>query len=254
MSRHFAVFGIVMVGLVGACARDELPERTYAIATTPQLGSAQRFAVLGASTVTNTGPTQISGNLGVSPSAAITGFPPGLVTGGTVHAADAVALQAQVDENNAYVEAAGQPCDVDLTGKDLGGMTLLPGVYCFDSSAQLTGTLVLEFSQQDPNADFIFKMGSTLTTATDSALEVVNGSPCNITWQVGSSATLGVRTRFAGNILALASITLDTGAQLQGRALAHTGAVTLDANHVSIAACVDTAPADGGAGPVDMCH
>ena len=213
-------------------------------ATAPSLGTAQNFAVLGA-TVTNTGPTMISGgNLGVSPGLAITGFPPGIVNPpGTIHAGDAVALQAQSDATIAYNNLAGQPCTSDLTGQDLGGLTLIPGVYCFSSSAQLTGTLTLD-AQGNAGAVFIFKVGSTLTTASNSAVRVINGgSVCNVYWQIGSSATLGTNTAFAGNVLASASITLNTSAMLSGRALARTGAVTLDTNTISAGCTMLTATA-----------
>ena len=208
------------------------------------LGTAQSFAVLGGSAVTNTGATTIVGNLGVSPGAAVTGFPPGLVTGGTIHAADAVALQAQSDVTTAYNFLASQAVNSTLTGTDLGGLTLIPGVYFFSTSAQLTGILTLD-AQGDPNAVFIFQIGSTLTTATNSSVVLINGAQnCNVFWQVGSSATLGTGTAFVGNILALTSITLTTGANASGRALARNGAVTLDDNAVAVANCAapPTAP------------
>ena len=203
------------------------------------LGTSQGFAVLGGSTVTNTGGTVITGDVGVSPGSAITGFPPGTVVG-TIHAADAPAGQAQSDLTTAYNAAAGTPCTVDLTGQNLGGLTLTPGVYCFTSSAQLTGTLTLNL-QGNPNAFFLFKIGSTLTTASGSSVLLINSGgttcPTNLFWQVGSSATFGTATSFLGNVLALTSITLTTGATLNGRALARNGAVTLDTNTISIAAC-----------------
>jgi hypothetical protein len=209
------------------------------------LGTSQSFAVLGGSTVTNTGATTITGNLGVSPGSSVTGFPPGIVTGGTIHAADAVAGQAQTDLTTAYNTAAGTPCGVDLTGQNLGGLVLTPGVYCFTSSAALTGTLTLNF-QGNPNAAFLFKIGSTLTTASASSVILTNNlgvtCPPNVNWQVGSSATLGTGSTFVGNILALTSITLTTGANVTGRALARNGAVTLDTNNVSIGACSAVAP------------
>jgi hypothetical protein len=204
-------------------------------AVAPTLGVAKTFAVLGASTVTNTGNSVLTGDLGVSPGLAITGFPPGIVTG-TTHAGDAVALQAQIDVTTAYNALASQPCNTVLTGQDLGGMTLTPGVYCFSSSAQLTGILKLD-AQLNPNAVFVFQIGSTLTTASSSLVQVINtggGSDCNVFWQVGSSATLGTTTTLAGSILALTSITLTTGANVSGQALARNGAVTLDGNAVSV--------------------
>jgi hypothetical protein len=203
----------------------------------PSLGTAQSYAVLGGSTVTNTGPSVINGDLGVSPGSAVTGFPPGIVTNGALHAADAVALQAQNDLTTAYNNLAGQGCTTDLTGQNLGGMTLTPGVYCFSTSAQLTGTLTLN-ALGNANSVFIFKIGSTLTTASNATVSVINGGPaCNVFWQIGSSATLGTGTTFAGNILALTSITLNTGARISGRALARNGAVTLDTNNVDRFAC-----------------
>jgi len=215
------------------------------------LGTSQSFAVLGGSAVTNTGATAITGNLGVSPGSSVTGFPPGIVTGGTIHAADSVAAQAQTDLTTAYNAAAGLPCGVDLTGQNLGGLTLTPAVYCFTSSAALTGTLTLNF-QGNPNALFVFKIGSTLTTASGSSVVLSNtgGTTCptNLFWQVGSSATLGTGSTFSGNILALTSITLTTGAGLTGRALARNGAVTLDTGVVNISACGASIPALGSTG------
>jgi hypothetical protein len=202
----------------------------------PVLGSASSFAVLGGSTVTSTGLSVLTGDLGVSPGTAITGFGPGVVIG-TIHAGDAVAAQAQSDLTTAYNALAGLACETNLTGQDLGGKTLAPGVYCFSSSAQLTGTLVLD-ARGDANAVFIFQIASTLTTATNSSVVMINGGRvCNVFWQVGSSATLGTGTVFAGSILAYASITLTTGVSLSGRALARTGAVTMDTDTVSAGDC-----------------
>jgi type VI secretion system secreted protein VgrG len=197
------------------------------------LGSAESFGVLGGSTVTNTGPTTIFGDLGIWPGLEITGFPPGIVNG-TIHAGNEVAQQAQEDVTGAYISLADLPFDQDLTGQDLGDLTLTPGVYRFESSAQLTGSLILD-ALDDPDALFVFQIGSTLTTASDSSVEFTNGGSCNVYWQVGSSATLGTDTAFAGSILALSSITLNTRANIvPGRALARNGAVTLDSNIIDI--------------------
>jgi len=198
------------------------------------LGSAQAFGVLGGSAVTNTGPTVIlAGNLGVWPGGAISGFGPGIVLG-TIHAGDAVAQQAQADVTIAYDALAALAPTQDLTGVDLGGLILTPGVYFFASSAFLTGTLTLD-ALGDPDAQFVFQMGSTLITASNSAVVTINNAEaCDVYWQVGSSATLGTDTAFQGNILALASITLNTRATLiEGRALARNGAVTMDSNVIT---------------------
>ncbi len=193
------------------------------------------FAVLGGSTVTNTAtPTIVTGNLGVSPGSAVTGFPPGIVTGGTIHAADTVAADAQTDLTTLYNNLANSACNTDLTGQDLGGLTLTPGVYCFSTSAQLTGTLTLD-AQGNSNALFIFKIGSTLTTASAASVVLINStSSCGVFWQVGTSATLGTGTTLAGTIVALSSITLNTGSSVDGRTLARNGAVTLDNSHVTV--------------------
>ena len=221
--------------LVGSWGAAILCSAAVAIsATVPPLGTTDTFAVLGGSTVTNTGSTVVTGDLGVWPGLAITGFPPGIVNG-TTHAGDAVAQQAQSDLTTAYNAVAGQACDTDLTGQDLGGMTLTPGAYCFSTSAQLTGTLNLD-AQGDPDAVFVFQIASTLTTASSAVVQFTTGgvSNCNVFWQVGSSATLGTGSSLIGTILALTSITLDTGAGVSGQLLARNGAVTLDTNRVDV--------------------
>jgi len=201
----------------------------------PALASASSFEILASSTVTANAGTTVFGDVGVStPGGLITGLPVGQPTGGVRHAGDAVAAQAQNDVTPAYVDLAGRACNVTLTGVDLGGRTLTGGVYCFATSAQLTGTLTLD-GQGNPDAVFVFKIGSTLTTASNAAVLVTNGAQAkNVFWQVGSSATLGTNTSFIGNIIAQASVTLDTGTAIAGRAFARTGAVTMDANAATL--------------------
>jgi hypothetical protein len=203
-------------------------------------GTTTTYAVLAASAVTSTGLTVLNGDLGVSPGTAITGFPPGVVTG-AIHAGDPVAAQAQADAQVEYNYLDGLPCDPanNLSGVDLGGKVLTPGVYCFDSSAQLTGTLILD-AQGSCDALFVFQTGSTLITSVGSSVEVIN-NPCaincrggaNVFWQVGSSATIGTGSQFVGHIVANTSVTLNFGASVAGNVIAITGAVTMDTNNIS---------------------
>jgi len=201
----------------------------------PSLGRAASFVVLGGSTVTNTGATAITGDLGVSgPGVSVTGFPPGTMARGSQHVGDPVANQAQFDAQSAYVVLAGKPCTTSLTGQDLGGKILAPGVYCFTSSAQLTGELVLDGRGKGNKGVWIFQIASTLTTATNSSVGMRSGAHgYNVFWQVGSAATLGTGTKFVGNILAYSSITMNTASNLSGRALARE-AVTMDNNNIRV--------------------
>jgi hypothetical protein len=197
------------------------------------LGSAANFAVLAGSTVTNTGATTVNGDLGLSPGTAVTGFPPGTVNG-TIHAGDPVAAQAQLDLTTAYNDAAGRTVGAITVAGNLGGRTLTPGLYKSTSSLAISsGDLTLD-AQGNANAVFIFQMASTLTTTVGRQVILSGGAKAaNVFWQVGSSATLGTGSVFKGNILALASITVTTGATVEGRVLARTAAVTLDTNTIT---------------------
>ncbi|MEI8384245.1 MAG: ice-binding family protein, partial [Planctomycetota bacterium] len=219
-----------------AVAQIELLENRVLLSI--DLGLADSFAVLAGQAVTTTGPSTIDGNVGTGLDSGASGFLPGTVTNGAIHQGDLVATQAESDLLTAYNAAAGKVVTTVLTGQDLGGLTLTPGVYLFSSSAQLTGTLILD-AQGNPNAEFVFKIGSTLVTSVGANVVMIHGGdPCDVYWQVGSSATLGTNTAFAGHILALTSITLNTGASVNGSVLAINGAVTLDSNSVSIADCL----------------
>jgi hypothetical protein len=204
----------------------------YAFATTmqPNIGTASNFAVLGSSTVTNTGSTFLIGNLGVSPGTAITGFPPGAVVG-TIYSAGPVAARAHADAAIAYGALSNAKCTTNEPAvAKIGGQTLRPGVYCFPTSAAITGTLTLSGS-----GVYIFKIGTTLTTAAgNSHVVLTNGaSASNVFWKVGSSATLGTSSVLKGTIIAYSSITATTYAQVDGRLIALNGAVTLDTNHIT---------------------
>jgi len=196
------------------------------------LGTAGQYGVFAATTITSTGSTEITGKIGLSPGTSITGFPPGINTGMDI--SNEAATAAKQDIQSAYSSLVALPVDTDLTGQDLGGMTLTPGVYGFSSSGGLTGTLVLD-GQGDQNALFVFKFGSTITTATSSSVVLTNGAQsCNVYWQVGSSATLGTNTAFVGNVIAQTSITATTDVTVSdGGLYALSAAVTLDTNTIN---------------------
>ena len=210
-------------------------------ATVLGLGSAESFAVLAGTAITNTGTTTIVGDVGSSPTSAITGFGTVALTG-TNHGGDTTTVQAKTDLDAAYVEAV-RSAPTATIGTELGGTTVTPGVY--NSAAgtfAITGTLTLD-SQSDPNAVFIFQMATTLTTAAASAVTFSNGgSACNVFWQVGSSATLGANTQLLGSILAFTSITSGAGSSIAGRLLAEGGAVTIDSNNITVPACTPPPP------------
>ena len=211
------------------------------------LGTTDSFAVLAGSTVTNTGPSVISGSVGLDPGSAVTGFPPGIVLAGTTHISDGVALQAKNDLITAYNDAAGRSSTATVSG-DLAGRTLTPGVYTSASSLGLSGALTLD-AQGNPSAVFVFQAGSSLIVGSGSQVNLIGGAQaCNVYWQVGSSATIGTGAAFVGNILALTSISMTTGATLNGRALARNGAVTLDTNTITRSTCAAGSTTGGGSG------
>jgi len=194
------------------------------------LGTAASFGVIGGQTVTSTGPTNITGSLGLYPGTSVTGFPPG--SADAIYAADSVSQQALADAQAAYDAAAARPTTGQLPGSDLGGERLVAGTYTAPAAVGITGTLTLD-GENDPNALFVFQIGSSLTAATGSTVQLINGArACNVFWQVGSSATLLTTTAFNGNILALTSISLQDGASVTGGVFALNGAVTLINNQI----------------------
>ncbi|WP_445149607.1 ice-binding family protein [Baekduia sp. Peel2402] len=224
---------------VAAAGLTCLAAPSVASASPVDLGTVKPFVALAGATVTNTGPSVLNGELGVTPGSALVGFGLPAVVNGATHATDGVAAQAQSDLTTAYDVAAGQPVAPadDLTGIDLGGLVLTAGAYRYTSSAQLTGALVLD-AQGDPNAQFVFEIATSLTTASASSVLLVNGaSPCNVYWQVGSSATLGSTTAFKGNLMALSSISLDANATVIGRVLARNGQISLIDNVLDASGC-----------------
>ena len=228
-----AATAMVIFGVLGAPAAS-------AAQSPVGLGNATPFAVLAGTTVTNTGPSVISGDVGVSPGKAVTGFPPGQVKNGTIHKGDAVAGGAQSALTTAYNDAAGRTPATVEANPDLGGKTLAPGVYKVASAMSLTGTVTLD-GQSNPGAVFIFQAGKTLITASHSTVKLIGGAQaCNVFWQVGSSATLGTNTTFVGSILALTSASVLTGTTVAGRVLARNGQVSLDANIITLPSCTTT--------------
>ena len=209
-----------------------------------QLATAANYAVLGSSEVTNTGSSTLDGGLGLWPGTGITGFPPGLVFAPWVtDVTNAAAQLAQADLTAAYVDAAGRPLDATTTA-DLGNLNLQPGVYAGPSKGALglTGTLTLD-GAGDPDSVFVFQTNSSLITASNSSVVLINGAQeCNIYWQVGSSATLGTGSVFTGNILALTSVSVNNGVTVHGRALARNGAVTLDNDVFTQPTCEQAPP------------
>lgn len=208
------------------------PSTPLPILSTVNLQTASNFAILAKTGVSNVGNTNVIGDIGTV-SNANTGFPPGVVSGAT-HIADASVIQGQTDLQTAYNDATARKVKViDLTNNDLGGMTLTPGIYRFDSSASITGNLVLD-AHRNPYNVYVFQIGSQLTTSNNSQIVLLNGaSAANIFWQVGTSVTMGSSTVFKGNLLTNGSIELGTGTMLDGRALSLNGAISLDNNIIT---------------------
>ncbi|UKF80234.1 ice-binding family protein [Clavibacter californiensis] len=248
-SLAVASLAVAAVAASGLGAALLAPASAFAATATVGLGTAATYSVLAGQGVTNTGPTTLSADLGTSPSAAVTGFPPGVV-GGATHAADAAAGQAQSDLTTAYDDAAGRPTTAAVPA-DLVGSTLTPGVYTAAGPIGLTGTVTLD-AQGDPSAVFVIQAPSSLTTGSGSRVSLVNGAQaCNVFWQVSSSASLGTNSGFAGTILALTSVAVGTGATVDGRTLARNGSVTLDDDAFISSTCgTSTSPVGSGTTPV----
>jgi len=230
MSKSFTRRSTAALALIVGLGVAVLPAASASAATTIDgpidLGTATSFGVLAASAITNTGPTTITGDLGISPGTAVTGAP---LVGGTRHETDAVAIQAQSDLTTAYNAAAGLTPTTSGVG-ELSGLSLTPGVYSGDALS-LTGTLTLAGTA---DAIWVFQAASTLTTASASQIIITGGATsCNVFWKVSTSATLGTSSNFVGTIMAAQSITATTSATIQGRLLASVGAVTLDSNVIT---------------------
>ncbi|MDX6202682.1 MAG: hypothetical protein QOJ83_2182 [Frankiales bacterium] len=240
-SRRALTMGLaVLVTTVTIAVGAPFRQDASAAVTAVPLGTSAGFAVLAGAGITNTGPTTITGDIGSYPTLSQTGTA-SLTLTGVNHRGDRVTQRAKTDLTTGYTVAAGESPSTPIAA-DLGGRTLTAGVYSSASSIGLTGVLTLD-AAGDPNAIFVFQAGSALTTASGSQVALINGaSVCNVYWQVGSSATLGTGSSFRGNLLALTSVTLTTGASTIGRVLARNGAVTLDTNTITKPACAATTP------------
>jgi hypothetical protein len=251
MSNHldFTHGRVALIGIAVCVVFAAIPV-AIANAAPVNLATAQPFVVLSGAGVENTGPSVLNGDLGVSPGTSLVGFGAPATVNGATHNNDGVAAQAQADLTTAYNVAAGQAISPgnELTGQNLGGLTLTPGAYGFSSSAEITGQLTLD-AQGDPNAQFVFVIGTTLVTESASSVILTNGaSPCNVYWKVGSSATFGSTTAFEGNVLALESISMNNGVTFLGRALARNGEVTMINDVLTAPQCSTGSTPGSGAG------
>src|SRR5664279_1651755 len=229
--RHLRRAGLILLGLLSTLA---FASSALGASASVGLGSAASFSVLGGSTITNTGPTTMFGDLGLAPGSSVTGAPHVL---GQTHVSDAVAIEAKNALTTGYNDAAGRPSE-GSAGTDLAGQTFTAGVRTASSSLLLSSGSVILDAQGDPNAVFIFQIGSTLITGSNTTVQLINGAQaCNVFWQVGSSATLGTGTRFVGTVMAGATITAKTAATIHGRLLAQTAAVNLDTNTITQSNC-----------------
>lgn len=239
-----SILAMASVALILGCSKEDdvspakttdpikIPIQTTVHGSVP-LTSASNFAILAGSAVTSTGATNINGDIGLSPGSSIGGFPPGILVG-TIHINDAEANQAKLDLTAAYNDAAGRTStDIVTLSGNIGGLTLTPGLYKSTSSlAVSSGDLTFD-AKGNENAVFIIQIASTLTTTSGRQVILAGGAKAsNIFWQVGSSATFGTTTSFKGTIMAMQSITFNTGATLDGRALARTGGITLAGNAI----------------------
>ncbi len=232
--------GLLLLGMLSILI---FTSSALAAAASVGLGTAAPFSVLAGSTVTNTGPTTMFGDLGLSPGSSVTGAPDVL---GQTHVDDAVAIAAKSDLTTAYNDAASRPSN-GSAGTDLAGQLFLPGVRTASSSLLLSSGSVTLDAQGNPAAVFIFQIGSTLITGSNTSVSLINGAQaCNVFWQVGSSATLGTGTSFVGTVMAQESITANTAATIHGRLLAQTGAVTLDTNTITTSNCASSESGSGG--------
>jgi hypothetical protein len=236
--KLLTTIAIVLVALITGCKKDDpgtenpvvIPVQTTVHATI-SLAGASNFAILAGSAVTNTGATIVTGDLGLCPGTSIGGFPPGILNG-TQHINDAIADQAKLDLTAAYNDAKGRTSTeiVTLSG-NIGGLTLTPGLYKSTSSLAISSGDLTFDAQGNANASFIIQIASSLTTTSGRKVILTGGaSASNIFWQVGSSATFGTTSVFKGTVLVMQSITFNTGASLDGRALTRTGGITMAGN------------------------